>query len=124
VLKNIARWMLLLSFISVGLLYLNSTFYSLWVAGGPPTQVPSVWLHRASVHLGFSVALFATGIFFFKSFKKGLVFTGTKAWSIWLLIILICLGWPALNKSIKIDSCLDLGGKWSQKNHECQRSNT
>lgn len=121
-LRNILRWILLLGLTAFGMLYLNSTVYSLWAAGGPPTEVPNAWLHRSLVHFGFSVALITTGIFFFRALRKGYIYKGSKAWGIWIVIITISLGGPPLREFVQIDSCLDSGGKWSKKHHECQRN--
>ncbi|MGD2095721.1 MAG: hypothetical protein PVH77_12010 [Phycisphaerales bacterium] len=119
--RNILRWIALLGLISLGLLYLNSTVFSLWAAGGPPTEVPKAWLHRALVHFGFTVALFATAIFAFKGLKPGFSFKGKKILYVWLVIVAIAIGYPPIKKFISIDACLDSGGKWSEKHFDCQR---
>jgi hypothetical protein len=119
--KNILRWIALLGLIGLGLLYLNSTMFSLWAAGGPPTEVPNAWLYRALVHFGFSVALFATAIFIFKVLKPGFSFKDKKIQYIWLVVIAVTIGYPPIKKFILIDSCLDSGGKWSPDHFECQR---
>lgn len=111
VLRNLIKRAVLLGFIVFGLFYLNSTFFNLWLASGPPTDVPNAWLHRALVHFGFSLALFATAIFGYKSLNKGFSFKKSKALYIWLVIVLLSIVVPPIKKSIQIDRCLDTGGK-------------
>ncbi len=119
--KNITRWIALLGLIGFGLLYLNSTVFSLWAAGGPPTEVPNAWLHRALVHFGISVALFATGVFLFKLLKPGFSSKGKKIVYVWFVIMAIAIGYPPTKEFILVDACLDSGGKWSEKHFDCQR---
>jgi hypothetical protein len=119
--KKITRWIALIGFIGFGLLYLNSTVYSLWAAGGPPTEVPKAWEHRALVHFGFSVALFATAVFTFKVLKPGFSFKGTKIFYVWVTIIAVAIGYPPIKEVFLVDACLDSGGKWSEKHFDCQR---
>ena len=122
--RTVLRWGYLLGFVALGLVYLNSTIFSLWAAGGPPTEAPNAWFHRALVHFGFAVTSFATGFFIFRVLKAGYILRGSKARRVWLLIVVVALGWPPLKKSIEIDSCLDLGGIWTQTHHECEEPNT
>jgi hypothetical protein len=118
-LRNITRWVLLLSLIGIGLLYLNSTAYSLWAAGGPPTETSKAWLNRALVHFGFSVAFIFTGIMCFSGLQKGFNFKGSKLFRIWLITLVIVLGYPQLREFYLVDSCLDSGGAWSKRHFEC-----
>lgn len=119
--KNIARWIALIGLIGFALLYLNNIAYSLWAAGGPPTEVPKAWLHRVLVHFGFAVALFATAIFVFKVLKPGYSFKGKKILYIWFVIVAVAIGYPSIKEFFSIDTCLDSGGKWSEKHFDCQR---
>lgn len=119
-LKNIIRWVLLLGLIAMGLLYLNSTAYSLWAAGGPPTEVPHAWLNRALVHFGFSVAFIFTGIMCFKALKNGFYLKKSKLLKYWLITLLIVLGYPQLREFYLVDKCLDSGGAWSKRHFECK----
>jgi len=119
--KNIARWIALIGLIGLGLLYLNSTAFSLWAAGGPPTEVPKAWLHRALVQFGFSIASFATAIFVFKVLKPGFSFKGKKILYVWLIIVAVSISYPPIKEFILVDTCLDSGGKWSEKHFECKR---
>ena len=119
--KNITRWIALLGLIGFALLYLNSTAFSLWAAGGPPTEAPKAWLHRALVQFGFSVALFSTAIFIFKVLKPGFSFKGKRIHYVWAAIVAVALGYPPIKEFFLIDACLDSGGKWSEKHFDCQR---
>jgi hypothetical protein len=123
ILRNVLRWIVLLGLIVLGLRYLNSTFYSLSAAGGPSTEVPNAWQHRALVNFGFTVASITTGVFLFKILNEKNVLKGVKLWGIWLLIMVLSIGLPPLKKFIQVDRCLDSGGAWSEKQHECQSSN-
>ena len=107
--------------IGLSLLYLNSTAYSLWAAGGPPTEVPNAWLHRALVNFGYSISLFAGAILAFKVLKTGFSINKSKSVYIWLLIIASALVYPQAKEYLLIDSCLDSGGKWSEQYFECQK---
>jgi hypothetical protein len=57
VVRNAARWAVLLVALVGAAIYLNSTLFSIWVAGGPPTPHPEAWVHRAEVHACTAVAL-------------------------------------------------------------------
>lgn len=122
--RTVLRWVCLLGFVALGFIYLNSTLFSLWAAGGPPTEAPNAWFHRALVHFGFAITSFVSGFFIFRVIKVGYVYRGSRAWRVWLLIVVVALGWPPLKKFLEIDSCLDLGGRWTQTLHECEESDT
>jgi len=119
--KNIARWVSLIGLIGFALLYLNSTVFSLWAAGGPPTDVPKAWSHRALVQFGFSVALFATAITMFKVLKPGFLLKGRKILYVWLVIVAFAIGYPLAKEFFLVDVCLDSGGKWSEYYFDCQK---
>jgi hypothetical protein len=111
---------LLLGLIGYSLLYLNSTVYSLWAAGGPPTETPNYWMHRSLVNFGYFMALVSTSVFLFVVLKKGYSFKESKALYVWLVIMVLSIGYPIAKKEMEIDSCLDLGGKWSANRHACE----
>lgn len=118
--RNILRWLILLIFICTGLLYLNSAAFKAWVSGGPPTDYPKLWLHGSLVHFGYSLSLFTTGIMFFISLKAGFVWSKSKFKYVWLMLLLLCLGYPKIKKWILIDKCLDSGGSWNSEYFECK----
>lgn len=118
--REVLRWVLLLGFVAMGLLYLNSTMVSLWAAGGPSTETPNAWLHRALLHFGFSVSSLTTGYSIFRVLNDRYIFNGSKTWKVWLLIVVVALGSPPFKKFLEIDSCVDLGGRWIHTHHECE----
>ena len=118
-LRKVSRWILLLLLISIGLLYLNSTFYSLWAAGGPPTEVPQAWINRAIVHFGLSIFFILTGVMCFVALKKGFKLKKSKYFLFWVLAVSVALGYPQVREFLKVDSCLDSGGSWDERKFEC-----
>jgi hypothetical protein len=119
--RNIIRWLLPLGLIALGLLYLNSTFFSAWVAGGPPNDYPHAWAQRALIHFGFSISLVASGLMAFVSLRTDFKWKVSKYKYLWLLILLIGLGYPKVREWVLIDKCLDSGGAWSYQYFECRK---
>ena len=66
----VARWVTLLAFIALGFVYLNSAAFSAWVAGGPPTTVRDVWLHRTFAHLCYAVGAVLGGVVLFRCIRR------------------------------------------------------
>ena len=66
--------------------------------GGPPTEAPKAWLHRALVHYGFSVALFATAIFIFKVLKPEFSFKGKIIHYVWVAVVAVALSYPPIKE--------------------------
>lgn len=59
---TIARWLLLVLLV-MGLAWtLNLTAYNYWLAGGPPTPRPEIYLARSQFFLGLSGVLFAGAV--------------------------------------------------------------
>jgi len=119
--RQIIRWFLTLGFIALGLLYLNSAFFSTWAAGGPPTKYPHAWAQRALQHFGFSISLIATGIMAFIGLKKNYNLKKSKYKYVWLVLLLLSLGYPKAREWLLIDKCLDSGGAWNYEYFECQK---
>ncbi len=118
-LTNTFRWVLLILFTIVGLLYLNGAAYSSWVSWGPPNDYPNAWEQNALVQLGYSITLLSTGILFFKALKKKFEFKLSKYVYFWLVIVVLSLSYPQVREFLLIDNCLDSGGKWSVEYFEC-----
>ncbi len=118
---NSIRWAFLLGLIASGLLYLNSAAYSAWVAGGPPNDYPHAWEQRALVHFGISISLMASGVMAFISFKSDFKWKASQYKYVWLLILLLGLGYPKTREWILTDKCLDSGGTWSSQHFDCKR---
>jgi hypothetical protein len=119
--RNLLRWLLLIGLAICGLLYLNSTFYSAWVAGGPPNDYPHAWAQRALIHFGFSISLMASGVMAFIAFKADFKWKVSKYKYLWILILLLGLGYPKAREWVLVDKCLDSGGAWSSQHFECKK---
>jgi len=115
--KQIIRWSVLLMFIVVALLYLNSAFYSAWVSGGPPNPYPIGWSRRALGHLCFALGALFVGVGLFiglRTFPK----LGKGSIAITIIGILLVAS-PYIGRFILIDSCLDRGEKWNHEAIQC-----
>jgi hypothetical protein len=119
--RQIIRWFLTLGFIALGLIYLNSTIFSTWAAGGPPTKHPHAWAQRALVHFGFCVSFIATGVMAFIGLRRDFNWRKSKYKYIWLILLLLSLGYPKAREWLLIDKCLDSGGAWSSEYFECKK---
>jgi len=118
--KIIAKWILLLGFIGGALLYANSSFYSAWVSGGPPNDYPHAWAQRAIIHFGYAIALFSTGIMAFVALGRNFKFKASKLKYVWIIVLLLSLGYPECREFVLIDKCLDSGGAWDESHFECR----
>lgn len=116
--KKTTRWFLLAMFIGAALVFLNSALFSGWNAGGPPNDYSEAWGQRALVHLGYSGALFLSGVaifIFIRRFPKiGIVPIG----------LLVIAGVSAISPHGRAfmaqDKCLDNGGKWIAVEYRCE----
>lgn len=120
ILKQIARWGLFFVCLVFGFLYLNDTVGSWWVSWGPPTDYPRVWEHQAVVRFCVSLAFLATAPMVFLVFKEGFNLKRSVYKYVWLLIVIVAISYPQIRKFLKVDSCLDSGGKWSEELFECE----
>jgi hypothetical protein len=65
-LRSLCRWSGAAGLVAVGVAYLNSAAFSAWVAGGPPTDHPEVWLRRALLHVMLGgAALLLSGLWLY-----------------------------------------------------------
>ncbi len=119
--RNVIRWVLLLGLIALGLLYLNSAAFSAWVAGGPSNDYPHAWAQRALVHFGISISLIASGVMAFIAIKSEFKWKVSKFKYVWLLILLLALGYPKVREWMLIDKCRDSGGVWNSQYFDCRR---
>jgi hypothetical protein len=119
IVRNTARWTILLVALLVAAIYLNSALFSVWVAGGPPTPYPEAWAHRALVHACTAGALVLAGIAAFRG-----IGAFPRIGSIPLLLglaALAVLAFPRFREFLLIDSCLDSGGRWEEAAFQCVR---
>jgi hypothetical protein len=117
VFRRLIKWLVLIVFIIVALLYLNSSIYSAWVSGGPPNPYPLGWFRRAIGHLCFALAAFSFGLGVFKGIQT---FPRATAGSAAFIVLgaLLALG-PYIGRFELIDSCLDRGGSWNREILQC-----
>lgn len=108
---------MLIVFIIVALLYLNSAIYSAWVSGGPPNPYPLGWSRRAIGLLCFAMASVSFGLGLFKGIQTFPRATkGTAAFI--MLGALLVLG-PYMGRFALIDKCQDRGASWNNKTLQC-----
>ena len=119
--KNTIRWLLFAGLIVWGSMHLNNAFFSILAAGGPHTRHPHTWSQKALVHFGYSVGLFATSIMALIGLKTDYNWRKSKYKYIWLILLLLSLGYPKAREWILIDKCLDSGGKWNIEYFECRK---
>lgn len=99
------------------LLLLNHSFYSFWLAGGPPNEYPQSWYNQGIVSGNRAISLIIFGIAVQFSWEKL-----KKSWLFWLSIVLVLLGfvYPFIREQVLIDSCLDNGGSWQTIYFSCK----
>lgn len=117
VIRRLIKWLVLIAFILVALLYLNSFIYSVWVSGGLPDPYPPGWSRRALGELCFALAALAFGLGLFKGIQT---FPAATKGSAALIVLgaLLALG-PYIERFALIDSCLDRGGSWNTEALQC-----
>lgn len=117
IVKITVRWSLLLAGIALFIVYLNSAFYRVWLAGGPPTPNPEGWLFSAGNFLSWAIAFLSAGVGVF--LLIGSLPSLSRA-AVVLLILASILGViPSIREYLASDSCLDAGGKWSALELRC-----
>ena len=117
VFRRLAKWLALIAFIIVALLYLNSAIYSAWVSGGPPNPYPLGWSRRAAGQLCFALAALSFGVGLFNGIQT--FPRATKGSAAFIVLgALLALG-PYIGRFVLIDSCLDRGGSWNRETLQC-----
>lgn len=106
-------------FLGWGLFVLNHSFYSFWLASGPPNDYPEVWYQQGIISGSYAVALFTCGVccqFYLSKLKSSYIF--------WFVLFLVAIGlaYPYSKEWLLIDACLDGGGSWSQKYFRCENA--
>jgi hypothetical protein len=117
--RSFSKWIVLLAFIALALLYLNSAIYSAWVSGGPPNPYPVGWSRRALGHLSFSLAATFLGASLFRGIGHFPFISRAT-----LVLLTIGLGFvaaPYVGRFVLADSCLDQGGRWSNETFQCEK---
>ena len=119
--RNIARWVLLLGLIGLGLLYLNGAMFAVKMTYGPPTDYPNVWAHVGWKRLGYGFTLIALAVIFFLALRKGFRVKKSKTIIILVVLIVVVLALPYARRELLIDKCLDLGGRWDGQYYVCEK---
>jgi hypothetical protein len=117
--KNVARWIVLVSAIVVAAFYLNSAAFSAWVSGGPPNDYPEAWAQRALIQLCFSIAVLLGGMVAFRlisSFPK----VGRTTFVLGTLALIV-VGLPYGREFLDTDRCVDRGGRWNGLSYRCEK---
>ena len=118
-LRRIVRWGILIILIILGLIYLNSSVFSIWAANGPPCEIPKTYMNRALIHFCYSVSSTFTGIIIFVALKAGLKINKSILFKVWLITIITLIAYPQVREFYLVDSCHDSGGSWNKKYFEC-----
>ena len=118
--RQTVRWFLFLGCIVMGLLYLNGAAGSWWVSWGPPSDYPKAWEQQAVTRVCISSIFLFSAPMAFIALKKGFNLKRSKFKYVWLFAIVISASYPNLREFIKVDSCLDSGGIWSEEYFECR----
>jgi uncharacterized BrkB/YihY/UPF0761 family membrane protein len=113
------RWGLSAIFVTCGLLFLNDAVFSLWAAGGPPTEHKSGWERRAVGSFLLFFACILGGIAVFRAVPR-LPTPGRVAWLAAGAAVAFAVA-PWVVRQAQIDNCLDSGGRWGYSTLECER---
>jgi hypothetical protein len=117
VFRKTIRWLVLIAFIIVALLFLKSSIYSAWVSGGPPNPYPLGWSRRAIGHLCFALAALFFGLGLFKgihTFPRS-----TRGSAVFIVLGALLVISPYIGRFVSIDKCLDRGGSWNHETIQC-----
>ena len=117
VLRQLIRWLVLIAFIMVALLYLKSSIYSAWMSGGPPNPYPLGWSRRAIGHLCFALSALFFGVGLFKgvnTFPRA-----TNGSAVFIVLGALLAISPHIGRFVLIDKCLDRGGSWNRETIQC-----
>jgi len=105
--------------IGLGLVLLNHTLFSFWVAGGPPGPFKLGWLRHAYAYFGFTVATFCAAFGAFHALG------GLPRPCLGSLLLLglaaILFATPFAAREVLIHRCVSAGGSWNNAGLECER---
>jgi len=118
--KQIVRWFICLGCIVIGLLYLNGAVGSWWVYWGPPTEYPKAWEQKAVTKFCISISFLFTAAMVFIALKSSFSLKRSVYKYVWVLVVVVSVLYPHLREYVKLDSCLDSGGTWSEEYFECR----
>ncbi len=110
------KWLVLIAFITVTLLFLNKSVYSAWISVSPGPY-PLGWSRRAMGYLCYAMASLSFGLGLFKGIQT--FPRATNAAAVFIVLgALLALG-PYIGRFVLFDSCLDRGGSWNRDMLQC-----
>jgi hypothetical protein len=115
--RQFIRWLVLIIFIIVALLYLYSSLYSVWVSVGASNPYTPGWSRRAIGDLCFAMAALFFGMGLFKGIRT--FPAATKGSAAFILLGAIFAISPYIGGFVLIDKCLDRGGSWNHETIQC-----
>ena len=118
--NKILRISILAILIIVALVYFNSSLFSAWVSGGPPTDYPQAYAFRAYRHFFYGIGFIVIAITFFLVSKPKASQMKLKLF-IGLTIALAIFSTPHIKKFFQVDACLESGGRWNEQYHRCDK---
>jgi len=117
VFRRLIKWLVLIAFIVVALLYLNSSIYNAWVSGGPPNPYPPGWSRRAIGHLCFAAASLSFGLGLFKGIQT--FPRATNGTAVFIVLGALLALSPYIGRFVSIDNCMDRGESWNRETLQC-----
>ncbi len=93
--------------------------FAAWVSGGPPNKYPEAWAYMSLKSLCFGISTILLGIIAFLLIGREITKRKKIVSALLILIACVSLSYPFAFKQIKIDSCLDSGGKWNEEETKC-----
>jgi hypothetical protein len=104
---------------ALSLVFLNSALFSAWMSGGPPNPYPEAWAFRSQSFFAWSLAA-AVG--------AGAAFTGIRRFpavgvitKLLLVASAVLAAAPFVVDQLRVDRCLDGGGRWNYEALQCER---
>src|SRR5579863_7198592 len=99
------RWTVLVVLICLGLVLLNHTLFSFWVAGGPPGSFKLGWLRHAYASSALTIATFIAAIGSFLALARPRQFGAAPLVLLALAGVLFTA--PFIAREILIRQCVD-----------------
>lgn len=116
---TITRWVLILLFAGLAMYLMNYAMFAAWVSGGPPNKYPEAWAYMSLKSLCSGVSTILISVIAFLSIGKEITKRKKVVTVLLVLIACVLLSYPFAFKQLKIDSCLDSGGKWNEVEIKC-----
>lgn len=117
--QTVIRWVVIILLAGVSYHLLNYAIFAAWVSGGPPNEYPEVWSYMSLKSFCFGVSAGLFSIIAFLANAKEVSKIKRITCYILALTAFISFVLPFGYKHIKIDSCLDSGGRWEKRTFKC-----